>query len=264
MNNLDKFEEYLSINVGKKATSNYYLQMKGFFLHYPEFNQENINQYLASKINTWKSGGSFNAFFKSCKWYMKFAKIEVELPKTKKVENKPRKYLQEKDVEDILNKVPLLFKDGYKAQLVLELLFMSGLRPNELFTLKRCNVNLDQTKIALVDTKTFRSRIVPIPKKLANDIKNYFNMEVEQSNAFNLTPTTIAHYCRTISKHMNLEINPYMWRHNMAHNFLKKTNNLVALSKMLGHTSIKTTQIYCDIDEKELQNIYDKAFNKRK
>jgi site-specific recombinase XerD len=169
------------------------------------------------------------------------------------------------DISDILNKTPLIFKEGQKARIVLELLFMCGLRPNELFTLQRKNINIEESTITLVETKTYSSRVIPIPKELSKDIKNYFNQEVEEENAFNLNPKTIAYYCRTISTHLDIKLYPYKTRHSFSHSFLKKTgNNLVALSKMLGHNSIETTQIYCDIDEKELKDVYNKAFNKKK
>jgi len=263
--NLQPFETYLSINVGKKTTNNYVNQMKGFFLHVPEFNQESVNNYLSSKVNAW-SAGSMNAFFKAVKWYMKFTKVVVELPKTKKVERKPRAYLQEKEIDEILIQVPVIFQDGQKVKLVLELLFNSGLRPKELYTLKRDNINLIDGKIVLSNTKTKSSRTVFIPEDLANDIKNYFNTEPEKNNAFNLGEQSISYYCRMISQYMNIKINPYKWRHNFAHDYLKRSgNDIVALSKLLGHTSIETTQIYSDIDEQELQERYKKAFkNKRR
>jgi site-specific recombinase XerD len=265
-NNMDltSFQTYLSINVGKKATNNYMNQMKGFFLHFQEFNQESVNNYLASKVNTWSSG-SFNCFFKAVIWYMKFTKVMVELPEMKKVEKKPRKYLDEKVIEDILSKTAIMFKDGQKVRIILELLFVSGMRPDELYNLKRENVNLTDSKISLVNTKTKLSRVVFISSDLANNIKSYFNTEPEKENAFNLCEQSLSYYCRMISQYMNIKITPYMLRHSFAHDFLKKSgNNLIGLANLLGHGSIETTRIYSDIDEKELEEIYRKAYSKRR
>lgn len=259
---LSNFKTYLSINLGKKSTSNYVNQMKGFFLQYAEFNQENINNYLASKVDKW-SAGSYNAFFKAVKWYIAFSKIEVELPKAKKVERKPRAYLKENDIDNILKNVPVIFQDGRKVRLVLELLFKTGMRPSELYELKRKNVNIEESAITLVNTKTHLSRVVFITKDLANDIQNYFNAEPEKDNAFNLNNQSLSYYCRMIKQYMNLEINPYQWRHNFAHNYLKKSgNDIVALSQLLGHTNLSSTQVYCGINKEELQERYNKAFKK--
>lgn len=261
---LTNFQDYLSINVGKKTTSNYLNQMKSFFLYYSEFTQESVNKYLASKVDVWVDG-SFNAFFKAVMWYMKFSKIQIELPDFKKIERKPRAYLTEEVIEDIITKTPIIFKEGQKVAIILELIFMSGIRPNELFTLKRENIKIEEAKIVLINTKTHNSRIVFIPKELAKTIFNYFNTEPENENAFNLNNQSLGYYCRTISKCMNLKLYPYMLRHSFSHNYLKRSgNDIVALAKMLGHTNLSSTQIYCDIDEKEFRERYDKTFKKKR
>lgn len=264
MQDLSSFKTWLSINVGRKSTDNYINQMKGFFLHYPEFNQENLNNYLASKLNLWGSG-SFNCFYKAVRKYMLFTKVTLELPKSKREERKPRTYTKAVDIEEMLSKCPIIFRDYQKAQTVLELLFLSGMRPKELLTLKRENINLIERKISLINTKTATSRVVFLTDKLAKNIFKIFQREVEDKNAFNLNESSIEYYCSTISKYCNIKINPYQLRHGFAHNFLKKSgNNLIALSKILGHIHLDTTQIYCDVNEKELQEIYNKTLNKKR
>jgi site-specific recombinase XerD len=261
---LTSFKDYLSINVSKKTTENYLHQMESFFRYQPEFTQEAVNQYLASKVDAWVDG-SFNAFFKAVKWYIKFTKITIELPKNKKVEKKPRPYLTEEIINDILTKAPMIFDDGQKVRIVIELIFMSGVRPNELYTLRRENINIEEAKIVLVKTKTHNARIVFIPKELAITILNYFNTEPEKENAFNLNDQSLTYYCRTIAKHLNIKIYPYMLRHSFAHNYYKKSgNDIVALGKMLGHSNLASTQIYSDIDEKEFRERYDKVFKNKK
>lgn len=264
MQQLIDFETWLSIRVGKKTTDNYVNQMKGFFLHYPELNQTSLNQYLSSKINNW-GDGSYNCFFKAIKQYMLFTKTNYELPSYKIVEQKPRKYLKEKDIEEILIKLPLIFPNYKKVQCILTLLFFTGMRPNELLTLRRENVNMDESKIVLVNTKTHKSRTVFLTPELKQLISNIFQKETEKNNAFNISESTIGYYFQRISECLNINVYGYLARHTFSHMFLKKSgNNLIALSKILGHRNLSTTQIYSDVDENELQEIYDKSFKKRK
>jgi len=263
--NLSAFKDYLSINVNPKTTMNYIRQMEGFFRYQSDFNQEEVNKYLASKVNKW-NGGSTNQFYKAVKWYSKFTKINIELPRYKSVENKPRPYLKNEEIEEILKKIPLVFNDYQKAEIILELTFKTGMRPSELLHLKRENINLDDLKITLVDTKTDTSRIVFITKEVSNKISSFFNREPQKSNAFNLNEYTLKYYAKRISEMFGIKLYPYKIRHTFAHDFLKKSgNDLRALSKILGHTNLNTTMLYSDIDEKELQEIYNKAFkNKRR
>jgi site-specific recombinase XerD len=260
---LNEFKTWLSIHVGKKTTSNYLKVMESFFRQYSEFNQDNLNKYLSSKIDVW-CPAMFNLFFAGVKKYCQFSKVTVELPKAKRVERKARPYVQEVNINEIIEKLPVLFNDYQKVKCVFSLLFLSGMRPKELYTLKRKNIKLDEHKIVLENTKTHNSRTIFITPEVEQDISTFFSREQEQDNAFNLGETTIQYYCQKITKHFNIKLTPYMLRHSFSHAFLKRTNNnLVALSKMLGHTSIKTTQIYSDIDEKELQTIFNKAFKRR-
>ena len=258
-----EFQNYLSINVGKKTTLNYINQMKGFFLHYELMNQENLNAYLSSKIEKW-SGGSFNMFFKAAKWYFKFTKTEFELPEFKKVEAKPRAYLDDKEIQVIIEKCPAIFTEYRKVQCLIQLLSLSGMRPKELLMLKRENVNITERKIVLTNTKTFKSRTVFLTDSLSKDIDGFFQSEAEDSNAFNLSETSLIYYCKKIKECLNINVNPYIFRHSLAHSFLKKSgNDLVGLAKTLGHSNLNTTRIYSEASDEERQAQFNRMFNKK-
>ena len=260
---LTSFRDWLLINVAKKTTDNYVNQMISFFKQYDVLSQENLNKYLSSKIDVW-CAGSFNAFFKAIKKYMLFTKVSYELPLYKQVEFKPRPYLKESELFDILEKLPVLFSDWKKVQCILTLAFYTGLRPKEIYMLKRENIDLVNRKILIQNTKTHTSRIVFLTKEVVKLIKEVFEKEVETDNAFNLSSTSISYYFRQISKCMNVKIYPYMARHIFAHLFLKKSkNNLISLAKILGHNTIATTQLYCQVNENERQEEFDTIFKRK-
>jgi site-specific recombinase XerD len=262
---LQGFKNYLSINLGKKSALNYEGQMKSFFKQHEELTQDTLNQYLSSKVDKW-GAGSHNCFFKAIRWYFKYTKTTLDLPTFKRVEKgKARPYLKEKDIQDIFDKLPLIIEDYKKAQCVLEILFYSGIRPKELLTLQRKNVNIEERQVVLVDTKTFKSRTVFLTPSLAKKISYIFERETEKENAFNLNETTISYYCQKISECLNIKLNQYMTRHSFAHLYLKKSgNDLISLSKTLGHNNLATTQIYSEIDDKERQERFDKIFKEKR
>jgi integrase len=261
---LQGFKNYLSINLGKKSALNYEGQMKSFFKQHEELTQDTLNQYLSSKVDKW-GAGSHNCFFKAIRWYFKYTKTTLDLPTFKRVEKgKARPYLKEKDIQDIFDKLPLIIEDYKKAQCVLEILFYSGIRPKELLTLQRKNVNIEERQVVLVDTKTFKSRTVFLTPSLAKKISYIFERETEKENAFNLNETTISYYCQKISECLNIKFNAYMCRHSFAHLFLKKSHNdLIGLASMLGHEKIETSRIYSEINNEERQIQFDKLFNKK-
>jgi integrase/recombinase XerD len=51
------------------------------------------------------------------------------------------------------------------------------------------------------------------------------------------------------------DASPHMFRHTFAANFLRKTGNMRALQLILGHKSIKTTQIYAHLSDQHLSDL---------
>src|SRR4030065_750734 len=47
----------------------------------------------------------------------------------------------------------------------------------------------------------------------------------------------------------------HTWRHTFAANFIRKTGNMRALRLILGHKSIKTTQIYAHLSDQHLSEL---------
>jgi hypothetical protein len=51
------------------------------------------------------------------------------------------------------------------------------------------------------------------------------------------------------------DASPHTFRHTFAANFLRKTGNMRALQLILGHKSIKTTQIYAHLSDQHLSDL---------
>jgi len=59
----------------------------------------------------------------------------------------------------------------------------------------------------------------------------------------------------TIKRKLNIEqsISPHKWRHSLATNLLNNNVNLYNIQKILGHSSISTTQIYLHAVDKGIK-----------
>jgi integrase/recombinase XerD len=254
MINLDDFQKWLSINYSPKTANDYLAKLETFFKQHEEFNQENINTFLAKYVNTWKHG-TFNCYIKAFKQYCKYKNINLDIPKLKETEVQPRKWLKEKEIEEILFKIPVIFRNGIKTQTILTFLFYTGLRPSEVLKLKRENIDLENRLVLIKNTKTSFVRKIVLSSELIKMIKIIFSQEPEITNAFNLKKTYFQYTFNKINKALNINIYPYMARHSYAKLQLKHTNNdLDLLAKSLGHQNVKTTMIYSNIDEEEYIN----------
>ncbi|GAI72005.1 unnamed protein product [marine sediment metagenome] len=52
-------------------------------------------------------------------------------------------------------------------------------------------------------------------------------------------------------------------RHSFALNFYKSGHDLIALQKLLGHASLRTTEIYCYMDSTDVKEASDSYYKKR-
>jgi integrase/recombinase XerC len=58
---------------------------------------------------------------------------------------------------------------------------------------------------------------------------------------------------------LGVHVHPHMLRHSFASHVLQSSGDLRAVQELLGHASIRTTQIYTHLDFQHLARIYDAA-----
>jgi site-specific recombinase XerD len=61
---------------------------------------------------------------------------------------------------------------------------------------------------------------------------------------------------------INQSISAHKWRHTFAQNYLKKGGNTATLQKLLGHSDLRTTEMYLKFNKEYLKNMYDKYMGK--
>lgn len=260
------FKNYLLINGSAQASAETHCsKVASFFRQYEVFNQENVNSFFASKVNV-LSGNSFNIYINAFNHYAKFLKMEIEIPKYHRVDSRIKSYLEKKEFDDILIKVPLIFKNGLKVQVILELMYFTGLRPKEIINLKREDVNLQEKYLIIRDTKVKRDKKVVLSDSICHLLPMVFLQEPETINALNITKIGLGYIFRTISKQMGLKkrITPYTTRISYAHYMLKSGLKINELQLAMNHKNISTTLGYLKISEEESNDAVRKIINKKR
>ena len=185
-------------------------------------------------------------------------------------------FLSEDEVENILRNIKIDTPAGYRNRIILELLWVSGMRISELSGLNFENLNLEQNEIKVFG-KGAKERIVLIPDKtkdgLVNYIKNVFNLinsEIEITpstplfinyNGYRLQNQSIRKALKNcLDKiHFIKHVTPHVFRHSFATKLLEHGADLRIVQELLGHASIKNTQIYTHVSIQRLKEVYENS-----
>jgi len=260
---VNDFENYLKIHLGSKnSIQTYMYRMKDFFTHYQEFDQTNVNAYLARLVDHNLKSGTFNLSMTACKHYSRFLKINIDFPKQKKViKNKHKKFLTMKELEqEIFPYFDCLFsRDSDKRKLVLRLLFTSGLRPIEAVQLHESNIDWTKNYIHVINTKDKENRITYLCSSIQVELKK----ELQKNNGtLGITKNFINYTFAVINNQLNykMKLNPYILRHSFAHHVIKQGIGIKQLKELMGHWDLKMTEEYLTLTTDEIMNMVKKKF----
>lgn len=150
---------------------------------------------------------------------------------------------------------------------VIELLFATGLRISELCNLKRSSIDFENG-IVCIKGKGSKERYLHISNsKIMEQLIQYKNIceKENKNNEYFFINRYGNRYSeqsarKMIHKHieksgMDLYVTPHMFRHSFATLLLEEDVDIRYIQKMLGHSSITTTQIYTEVTSKKQMEI---------
>lgn len=165
--------------------------------------------------------------------------------------------------------------EGRRDQLILELLYGTGIRLAELVSLKTSDINKSQSTIKVLGKRN-KERVIPIASSLKELIENYIHeknheFSHDQSSHLIVNKNGCAAYpmliYRAVKKHLkkvsSLEKkSPHALRHTFATHLLNKGADLNAVKDLLGHSSLAATQVYTHNSLDRLKSVFDQAHPK--
>ena len=198
-----------------------------------------------------------------------FTKIRV---KFKEIESLPR-IIPRNDIERLLNHMYDVMKQSgqevtiYRDLSVIEMFFATGARVYEISNLKIQDIDLDNGIIKLFG-KGSKERYVQIGSpEVLEVVKEYYRLnqqEIDKSGFFfvnrqgkRFSEQSIRRMIRKYSCQagISIHITPHMFRHSVATYLLEEGVDIMYIQKILGHSSIKTTQIYLHVASKKQMEI---------
>ena len=188
----------------------------------------------------------------------------------KKAPQKEISYLKTDGVSALMAAVDTKKTNGLRDYVMLMLLYTTGIRVSELITLRVRDVSLHEPCTLVVHGKGNKSRYVPLLKESVPVIQNYLDScfkggFIDTSEWLFLNhmkePFTRQGVNHLIGKYRDLaretypdlipdDLSPHKMRHTAAMELVNSGVDLIYIRDMLGHVSIRTTEIYARTDAK--------------
>jgi len=160
---------------------------------------------------------------------------------------------------------------GARNVAVLTLLYGCGLRISEALTLKAGQLMSGQEKSLTITGKGGKMRLVPLIPTVHQAIYAYraaCPYALEPSSLLfrgqrggRLHAAIIQRCVQDLRAALDVSstATPHSLRHSFATHLLARGGDLRAIQELLGHASLSTTQVYTQIDQQRLLEVYDKA-----
>lgn len=170
----------------------------------------------------------------------------------------------------------------YRDECIMELLYSSGIRVNELVNIKLIDVDIRNRSIRIL-AKGRKERIVPFDKLTAKTLEDYVSNHRDnlynKSNDFKsmdylllnnrgkkLTPRGVEYILKNVEKQtgLNYGLHPHIFRHSFATHLLENGADLRVIQELLGHESLNTTQVYTHVTENSMKHQFEASHPRAK
>lgn len=241
--------------------------------------EEDLTEYLESLKENGKAVSTVSrnlASLRSFYQYLYRTKVVSEDPtvnlESPKIERKLPKVLTSEQVELLLEQPKCVDLKGYRDKAMLELVYATGIRVTELISLNINDVNIENGYIKCAG-KT-KERIIPIGTLAVNALKEYIdrsrNILLKDENDQALFVNVNGHrltrqgFWKIIKQYktqanIDIDITPHTLRHSFAVHLLENGAELRAIQEMLGHSDISSTQVYAQIGQNRIKDVYMKS-----
>lgn len=262
-------EEFLIINNGKDLKQITKQEIKTYLKEL--FDNDNVSSTVSRKISTLKS------FYKYLKM---FNKIEINpmsnIKYPKKEKNLP-KFVQYNELEEILE-ISKSGNFGIRNNLIIELMYSTGVRVSELINIKLNDIDIENKKIRILGKGSYE-RFVFFGEYTFNALKKYTNTLRKEllkgktseylllnKDGDQITARGIAKIITQIIDQtaVKTKISPHTLRHTFATHLLDNGCDLRSVQEMLGHKNINSTEVYTHVTSERLKSIYFKSHPRSK
>ena len=222
-------------------------KLKDYFLYC--LKQEDMKE---AKLN-----GKINAIKFYFEQVLHRPKMFFHIPRPKKPLKLP-KMLSKHEVKKILNQT-----NNSKHNIALQMCYGMGLRVSEVVRVKLDHIDSSRMVVCIVGAKGKKDRYVPLPKSILPKLREYYLqykpkeylLEGQYGGAYAISSLQQVFKRAMKNAGIHKKIGIHGLRHSYATHLLEAGADMRFIQELLGHNSIKTTQIYTKVTPRSLSKI---------
>ena len=223
-----------------------------------------VNRTMASLRTFWR-------------WMLAHNHVEKDLLKSLRQYKPPKRlptFVPDTRMEDVIAELRADIAseefERLRDALIILLIYTAGLRLSELVEANMCDVSADYATLRVMG-KGRKERIQPLLSSLGEVLKKYFiqissqNICTTQKKALILSKKGERISRRTVERIVDRKLkgvgvqgktSPHVLRHTFATRVLNEGGDLREIQELLGHSSLKATQVYTHLDIERLKHAY--------
>lgn len=190
-----------------------------------------------------------------------------------KTDKKLPEFVSESSVDKLFQSIR--FPDGWEGQrdrMILEMLYLTGMRRSELIGLELKKVDFQRGEIKVIGKRN-KERIIPVSNITKQMMSEYMESTVVHfegrlpdywivnDNGLKVSEKfvyeKVKFYLRLVTN--NSKVSPHTLRHTFATHLLNQGADINAVKELLGHSSLAATQVYTHNTIEKLKHIYKSA-----
>ena len=186
-------------------------------------------------------------------------KLDINLMLRPKKDHQLPNVLSKEEVQQILNAT-----SNVKHKIMLVLIYSCGLRRSELINLKPEHIDSDRKVLIIKQAKGRKDRLTQLPDKVIEQLRIYYSKYKPTTWLFEGQKVGEQYSARSLNlvfKHaveksgIKKPATLHWLRHSYATHLLERGVNIRAIQELLGHSNVKTTEIYTHVTSTTIQSI---------
>ncbi|HMN33633.1 MAG TPA: tyrosine-type recombinase/integrase, partial [Chitinophagaceae bacterium] len=153
--------------------------------------------------------------------------------------------------------------ENLKHRLILQLCYGMGLRVSEIVNLKIADIDSHDMKVRIHRGKGKKDRFVNLPITVLEDLRIYYQeyspkdylFEGQYGGQYGVRSAQMVFKEAMKKAKIKKQIGIHGLRHSYATHLLEFGTDITFIQKLLGHNSIKTTQIYTQVTDRSISNV---------